>query len=586
MKKFILTALSFLLIFFTAMPSLQPHAAKANSKYAVGEYDLPFTILKDTSDEPSMTNDYIKSPAKLIVEQNGEMHVVMTLNNSSWWQYLKVQTTQPGSFQDNNFVDATVISEDKASDTRVVTFKVQDIEQVLNAKIHVIVPMIHYDNKYDIRFQFDASGIPLAPEPEPEPEIIADGEYTIGFRALHAEEEKDSAMGRYIDQPATLSVNNGKKQIKFVLKDHQAITGFQVEKDGQYVDATVVSVNEEANTRVVAFDVERLDSIIHSKVQVHVPAQNYTGNHIVRLSFDKGSMKVKPKEDENEEKPGEENPSEEQPGEEQPGEEQPGEEKPGEEKPGEEQPGEEQPGEEQPGEEQPGEEKPGAPNPDTEKIDPRNLKDGEYSIDYSVLKKESDELSMMNDYVVKPGSLKVKDGKKYLAVTLKKSSWITEFKVEKDGKLMAPKLLQSDEEADTRTVEFEVADLSSLLNAWVKVDIPELHYHNEYDIRFSFDTDSIKLLKEGVYPKEDNNATLPPKSNDQKPKANDKNDRLNFDRNGDKTGKSIDQPQLKADQKGMNPKTADTTKMLLFALLFVLSLVPLIARFRSRRHLQ
>ncbi|UJA81663.1 NEAT domain-containing protein, partial [Bacillus cereus] len=39
------------------------------------------------------------------------------------------------------------------------------------------------------------------------------------------------------------------------------------------------------------------------------------------------------------------------------------------------------------------------------------LADGEYSIGFKVLKDASDEVSMMNEYVVSPGTLKVKDGK-------------------------------------------------------------------------------------------------------------------------------------------------------------------------------
>ena len=40
------------------------------------------------------------------------------------------------------------------------------------------------------------------------------------------------------------------------------------------------------------------------------------------------------------------------------------------------------------------------------------LADGEYSIGFKVLKDASDEVSMMNEYSVSPGTLKVKDGKR------------------------------------------------------------------------------------------------------------------------------------------------------------------------------
>lgn len=64
------------------------------------------------------------------------------------------------------------------------------------------------------------------------------------------------------------------------------------------------------------------------------------------------------------------------------------------------------------------------------------LADGEYSIGFKVLKDTSDEESMMNQYSVSPGTLKVKDGKKKVSFTLEHSSWITKFETEKMASLL------------------------------------------------------------------------------------------------------------------------------------------------------
>ena len=156
-----LIAMLFMLLLI--VPTLAPQKASAASPYADGEYSVPFNVLKDTGSEPSATAEYVVSPAKLIV-QNGKMHVVMTLNNSSWWQYFRV-----------NGAEVQVVSEDKANDKRVVKFEVKDLTQLVGAKIHIIVtgiPGFTYDNKYDIRFKFNSSTIPLAPvaeKPAPPP---------------------------------------------------------------------------------------------------------------------------------------------------------------------------------------------------------------------------------------------------------------------------------------------------------------------------------------------------------------------------------------------------------------------------------
>lgn len=141
--------LPFLIIILTVVSMAQATPVEGASKYADGEHNLPFTVLKDSSDEASMTNDYLTSPAKLVVK-DGKNYVQVSLKNSSWWQYFKVQSG-------GNYVDVTVLSE--GNDTELVQFEVQDLDQLLNAKVHVIVPDINYDNKYDIRFKFDTSSL-------------------------------------------------------------------------------------------------------------------------------------------------------------------------------------------------------------------------------------------------------------------------------------------------------------------------------------------------------------------------------------------------------------------------------------------
>lgn len=147
-----------LLAIFTILPTFAPEKAKAASTFADGEYTVPFTVLKDTGNEQSTTAEYMVSPAKVIV-QNDKIYAVVTLTNSSWWQYFKVQSG-------GGFTDVQVLSNDTANDKRVVKFEVKDIRQLVSAKIHVIVtgiPGFTYDNKYDIRFKFNSSSIPLAP---------------------------------------------------------------------------------------------------------------------------------------------------------------------------------------------------------------------------------------------------------------------------------------------------------------------------------------------------------------------------------------------------------------------------------------
>ena len=121
-----------------------------------GEYDLPFEVLHADKDQVSVADEYFEKPAKLIVK-DGKFTVETTLKNSSWWQSFQVASN-------DGFVDVTEISKNNAEDTSVVQFNVQNLNEILNGKVHIIVtgiPGFEYDNKYDIRFNFDPSEIPL-----------------------------------------------------------------------------------------------------------------------------------------------------------------------------------------------------------------------------------------------------------------------------------------------------------------------------------------------------------------------------------------------------------------------------------------
>ncbi|HJF33791.1 MAG TPA: NEAT domain-containing protein [Sporosarcina psychrophila] len=308
MKKQMMMLFSALLVLFTVLPALPTEAAEVTTP-AKQEFELPLDILQVENDDKSATAQYVKSPAKIVVE-DGKTFAYVTLLSSKWWQSLKVQTKQPGTFKETNFADAEVISEDKAADTRLVKFEVQDLSKELNAKIHIIVTGVpglgEYDHSYDIRLKFDTSKILTTPEvpevtpekpetPEvpvtPAPEVIKDGAYTIDYKALHEEEDKDSSMTRYLETPAALSVKDGKNLVTMTLTNNEQITAFQVEQAGKFVDTTVVKTDVEANTRVVEFEVADLSTIINAKFTVFVAAANHTGNYTVRLAFDKATIK-------------------------------------------------------------------------------------------------------------------------------------------------------------------------------------------------------------------------------------------------------------------------------------------------------
>lgn len=317
MKKNLMMFLTAILVLFTAVPALPSAAAEVTAQDEQA-YELPVKVLQPDSDEESSAGKFVKNPVQIKVE-DGKTVAYMTLLSSQYWQSLKIQAG-------DDFVDAEVVSEDEKENTRVVKFEVKDVKSIVNAKAHIIVTGVpglgEYDHTYDIRFQFDASDVPADKEEVEEPkedpkeevnetpgETLKDGEYTIGYKALHEEEEKDSSMMRFMETPASLTVKDGKNIVALNLTNNEQITEFKVEQDGEYVDADVVSVDEEANSRIVSFEVADLTKMMNAKVTVFVAAANHTGNYTIRLAFDQDSVAPTATEEEPTEEP-EEQPEE------------------------------------------------------------------------------------------------------------------------------------------------------------------------------------------------------------------------------------------------------------------------------------
>lgn len=288
MKKNLMMLLTAILVLFTAVPALPTAAAEVNAQEQQ-TYELPFKVLQAESDEVSSAAKFVKTPAQIKIE-NGKTIAYMTLLDSQYWQSMKIQ-------DGNEFVAVEVVSEDEEAKTRLVKFEIKNVKKVLSAKAHIIVTNIPglgvYDKVHDIRFQFDGSNVPADKEDESKEEgtdkletSVKDGNYTIDFTPLHEKEDKASSMARHMETTATLTVKDGKNLVTVKLTNNEQVTAFQVEQNGEFVDAKVESVNEKENSRTVSFAVADLNKIMNAKVSVHVASANYTGHHVVRLAFD------------------------------------------------------------------------------------------------------------------------------------------------------------------------------------------------------------------------------------------------------------------------------------------------------------
>ncbi|MED2040642.1 NEAT domain-containing protein, partial [Bacillus wiedmannii] len=132
-------------------PALAALKAEANQSVAAASdrtYDTEIKIYKDQKDEPSMVSQYIKDPKVAIAD--GKKIVTVTVQDSDYFQYLRIEDkNQPGVFH-----DVKVLSEDKRKNgTKVVQFEIGEFEKKHNMQMHILIPAIGYDHKYQVQFE-------------------------------------------------------------------------------------------------------------------------------------------------------------------------------------------------------------------------------------------------------------------------------------------------------------------------------------------------------------------------------------------------------------------------------------------------
>ncbi|MGG0074706.1 NEAT domain-containing protein [Bacillus wiedmannii] len=134
-----------------ALAAVAIEANKTGQGLEDGTYDAAIKAYKDKTNEESMAAVYIKNP-KLTIE-NGKKIITATLSDSDFFKYLKTEDIHtPGVFH-----DVKVISEDKKKNgTKVIQFEVGELGKRYNMQMHIYIPTMAYDNKYQVQFEVNA----------------------------------------------------------------------------------------------------------------------------------------------------------------------------------------------------------------------------------------------------------------------------------------------------------------------------------------------------------------------------------------------------------------------------------------------
>ncbi|PAC81670.1 cell surface protein [Bacillus sp. 7788] len=598
MKRLFHLKAAILLVLFSLLTAFQiPQGTAQAASFVDGEYTAGFTILKNGSTEASMMDTYTEKPAKLIVE-NGKTTAYVTLKQSKEITDFKVE-------QNGALVTTETVSEDETANTRVIKFDVADLSAKLNGwvKIYWDLGGFIYDEAYDVQLAFDQSSLTLVTPAKPDdnetkpddqngtkpddnetkpddqngtkpddnetkpddqngtkpddhqatpgnnngskPDDSAqnhlkDGEYRINYSVLKGDENEASRMNQYFSHPASLTIKNGKQTISFTVKDHTSVASLKTEKNGSYQEVKTVSTDKAKNTRVVSFDVADLKKAVKGKVHIVVAAANYDQTYDIRFQFDAKSIAPLKNGQVEEETPA-------------------------------------------------APETPNTPSPETNNggaaQETAKLKDGVYKLPFSMKKADKDEPSRMNDYVVSPATLVVKNGRHFVSYTVKNSSAITSFQVGTGGKYEETLVAKTDQKADTRVIQYEAKSLSTAQAARVKIDIPAANYHEQYDVKLVYDTKGITLGEgSGIATVIGNDESIGfvKNPNDRDSQTNQLENLAPEETGAEQMTFTPSDDQTKSETGQLNPKTGDTSLLWVYILLFGGSLFVLVRKYQTR----
>ncbi|MBA8916506.1 NEAT domain-containing protein [Bacillus aerius] len=600
MKRLFHLQTAILLVLFSLLTAFQlPQGTAQAASLVDGEYTAGFTILKNGSTEASMMDTYTEKPAKLIIE-NGKTTAYLTLKQSKEITDFKVE-------QNGSLVTTETVSEDETANTRVIKFDVADVSAKLNGwvKIYWDLGGFIYDEAYDVQLAFDESSLTLVTPAKPDDSEttpddqngttpgdsetkpddqngttpgdsetkpddqsgttpgdsetkpddqngttpvdstqnqLKDGVYRINYSVLKGDEDEASRMSQYFSHPASLTVKNGTQTVSFTVKDHTSVDSLKIERNGSYQEVKNVSTDQAKNTRVVSFEVSDLKKAVNGKVHIVVAAAHYDQTYDIRFQFD--SKSIVPLKDGQIE---EETPA------------------------------------------TPETPKPNKPAPDTTNggtnQETVQLKDGVYKLPFSMKKADKDELSRMNDYVVSPATLVVKNGRHFVSYTVKNSSAITSFQVGTGGKFEETLVAKADQKADTRVIQYEAKSLSSDQAARVKIDIPAANYHEQYDVKLVYDTKGIASGEgSGIATVigDDESIGFVKNPNDHDSQPNQLANLAPEETGAEQMTFTPSDDQTKSETGQLNPKTGDTSLLWVYILLFGGSLFVLVRKYQTR----
>ncbi len=446
-----------------------------------------FTVLKEDGSNTSSMDRQMEKPGK-IANVNGQKMFVTTITSQQFWTDFQVKIG-------DSYQRVTPISVD--GNKKVVMFPLVDNQYVYDAKVSINAPGFGImKHGTQIKIEEPSTEEPSTEEPSTEepsteepstdkpsinkPEQPSEDDNkpitkeevpipdedkkptgsnhgstnqekatsTLGYNVYKEGSSEISYMDQYMEKPAQVLHENGKTYLQLTLKNASYWKSFDLYDGNKKLNVQTVSEDKSADTKVIKFEAKPGTKSLTSKVHIVVSAIGYDNKYTTEIKFD--SAVPKPDGSKAEDSNETDNPTT----------------------------------------------KPSESNTGTSMEQSHQKSDttkkpkaesGQITRDYKVYKEKSNEISYMDQYMVKPARIVEKDGKRYVEITLKSASYWKSFDLYDNGKRINVETVSEDKSADTKVIRFVEPNNLKELTSKVHIIVPAINYDNHYTTRIVFD---------------------------------------------------------------------------------------------------
>ena len=290
----------------------------AITQYVDGTYKVDAKLIKDTSDEDSMANGYLKSTN--IEISKGKMYMIMEFTSGNLLKEINPSVN-------GKSVEKTITNN---GDIKTVKFELTSLDDKVELGV-LINPFGDFTVNAACRVKIENAQIPTTPEKEeddavtsPTPslpneddknEVVEENEQALNTVLKHETQDKDSSANRYLES-SKLKTVGGKKYIVLNFNSGSMFTAMKASISGKEVK-TKFEYDEKSDIATVEFEISSLQddmllsftyntpmgSMTHSaRIQSEIASTGDKDDAVVPPTADKEDNVIPPTNDKEEDK--------------------------------------------------------------------------------------------------------------------------------------------------------------------------------------------------------------------------------------------------------------------------------------------